>query len=607
MTGTNAQGERTSGRPPLKGRPASNLPDLDVTRRHQPARPKAPDPIRSTQRNCPPNNPRCNDEGKITSHHAPAPARPASAGRALPYVEVAALNKGVGESGYLASVPAFGSGRDSLNFSISDSPFGLSWVARSLNGGEGTGLFPAIVSTEAAGVAFQGDAAAFVSQSVPTPMIAGQTYHVWITMRNTGATTWSAENSYRLGSENTRDNTKWRLNRVQLPAIVPPGAEVTIDFNVTAPLEAGTHDFQWSIVQDGPAGWFGEPTTNIPVRVLTPQYNGELEVSSCDYIRGWASDSTRPNTPIEVDIFADGNFLTRTVADQPHATVAKGSGGKGGSDYNGFVVQTPASLFDSLQHKITVRVANTLFTSNGSPYLAGSTKSVMCAPRPAAPPVMMNTVPGIIQAEDFDQGSNGVAYYDGTPGNYGAAYRMTDVDIEGCLDGSCGYWLSWVHNGEWTKYTINVATTGTYTVETFVASTRSDGSGLDGSFRIEIDGVDVTGAIAVGDTGGLWHARPNTGIQLTAGQHVMKVTGNMATGSNSTGWAGKLDRFKFTRSADSASGRAPYSGVAAAVPGVIQAENFDRGVNGVAYYDGTAGNYGAVYRTGGDDWADIEG
>ena len=39
-------------------------------------------------------------------------------------------------------------------------------------------------------------------------------------------------------------------------------------------------------------------------------------------------------------------------------------------------------------------------------------------------------IPGTIQAEDFDAGANGTAYYDTTSGNSGGRYRSTDVDIE---------------------------------------------------------------------------------------------------------------------------------------------------------------------------------
>ena len=41
----------------------------------------------------------------------------------------------------------------------------------------------------------------------------------------------------------------------------------------------------------------------------------------------------------------------------------------------------------------------------------------------------------------------------------------------------------------------------------------------------------------------------------------------------------------------------PYSGTPAAVPGTIQAENYDTGGEGVAYHDTTSGNSGGAYRT----------
>jgi hypothetical protein len=41
----------------------------------------------------------------------------------------------------------------------------------------------------------------------------------------------------------------------------------------------------------------------------------------------------------------------------------------------------------------------------------------------------------------------------------------------------------------------------------------------------------------------------------------------------------------------------PYSGTPAALPGTVQAENYDKGGEGVAYHDTTAGNSGGVYRS----------
>src|SRR5207247_6038602 len=45
-----------------------------------------------------------------------------------------------------------------------------------------------------------------------------------------------------------------------------------------------------------------------------------------------------------------------------------------------------------------------------------------------------------------------------------------------------------------------------------------------------------------------------------------------------------------------AGSRSPYGGTPWAMPGVVQAENFDVGGEGVAYHDTTPGNQGGQYR-----------
>src|SRR5581483_5656936 len=49
------------------------------------------------------------------------------------------------------------------------------------------------------------------------------------------------------------------------------------------------------------------------------------------------------------------------------------------------------------------------------------------------------------------------------------------------------------------------------------------------------------------------------------------------------------------------SGSRPYSGTAIGLPGRIQAENYDKGGEGVAFHDTTGGNAGKTYRTDGVD------
>jgi hypothetical protein len=116
-------------------------------------------------------------------------------------------------------------------------------------------------------------------------------------------------------------------------------------------------------------------------------------------------------------------------------------------------------------------------------------------------------IPGTIQAANFDNGGEGVAYYDTTPGNAGGAYRSTDVDIQTSSEG--GYNIGWIASTEWLNYTVNVAAAGTYSVQLRVASPT--GGGL---LHVGFNGPSaVWSTISVPDTGG-WQNW--TTIALTA-------------------------------------------------------------------------------------------
>jgi hypothetical protein len=106
-----------------------------------------------------------------------------------------------------------------------------------------------------------------LAQSVPAYMDAGLSYLVSVTLQNNGSNTWTQAENYNLGSQNPQDNYTWGLNRVNLPASVPPGGQVTFSYYVTAPYNAGTYNFQWRMVQDG-VEWFGDFTPNIQINVF---------------------------------------------------------------------------------------------------------------------------------------------------------------------------------------------------------------------------------------------------------------------------------------------------------------------------------------------------
>ena len=129
-------------------------------------------------------------------------------------------------------------------------------------------------------------------------------------------------------------------------------------------------------------------------------------------------------------------------------------------------------------------------------------------------------LPGTVQFEQYDNGGADIAYYDTTATNLGGAYRTNAVDIKAASDTGGGYLVGWTAAGEWLNYTVNVATTGTYTIDVRLASPSAGGT-----FHIEVNGVNKTGAITVPNTGGwsTWMTVTKAGIALAAGTQIVKV------------------------------------------------------------------------------------
>ncbi|MES2734301.1 MAG: family 43 glycosylhydrolase [Bacteroidota bacterium] len=134
----------------------------------------------------------------------------------------------------------------------------------------------------------------------------------------------------------------------------------------------------------------------------------------------------------------------------------------------------------------------------------------------------VNNIPGVVEAEHFDnggegdEGGEGISYHDTTPTNLIGPFRSnTAVDTEPCSEG--GHNLAFSANGEWTEYTVKIFTAGQYQIATRVASP------VGGIFHIEMDGVNVTGPITVPNTGGWQNWQTvNATVTLPAGQPIMR-------------------------------------------------------------------------------------
>ncbi|MEA3187951.1 MAG: large repetitive protein [Chthoniobacter sp.] len=107
---------------------------------------------------------------------------------------------------------------------------------------------------------------AFVSQTVPSEMTAGASYTVSVTMQNTGSSSWSADNMFRLGPQNPQDTRIWGPIRAAMSAPAAPGSHTTFTFVVTAPTAPGIYNFQWRMLQEA-VEWFGAFTPNMVVTV----------------------------------------------------------------------------------------------------------------------------------------------------------------------------------------------------------------------------------------------------------------------------------------------------------------------------------------------------
>src|SRR5262249_48013083 len=143
-----------------------------------------------------------------------------------------------------------------------------------------------------------------------------------------------------------------------------------------------------------------------------------------------------------------------------------------------------------------------------------------------------------------------------------------DVDIQSTFDPGGGYNVGWMAPGEWLNYTVNVGAAGTYTLDMRVSS---NGSG--GTFHVLVNGVNVTGAITVPNTGAwqTWTTLTKTGVSLSAGQQVVRV---VLDTRGVTGSVCNLNWIRFTAATPppptvSASLTAPTSGATYTAPASI--------------------------------------
>ncbi|MGD0560466.1 MAG: glycoside hydrolase family 3 C-terminal domain-containing protein, partial [Streptosporangiaceae bacterium] len=215
-------------------------------------------------------------------------------------------------------------------------------------------------------------------------------------------------------------------------------------------------------------------------------------------------------------------------------------------------------------------------------------------------------VPGTVYAANYDTGGQGVAYNVTSTNGSANSYRSDGVDLEDTADtqdtsaAGGAYDMGWTTAGQWFNYTVDVATAGTYTV----AFRLSSPYGITDALHIaNSSGTNLTGSVAVPNTGGYetW-TTVDASITLPAGQQTLTVD------QDSNGW--NFHYMTFTLSSGGGSGSdQPFGGTPAAVPGTVQAANYDTGGQGVAYNVTSVNGSANSYRSDGvdlEDTADTE-
>ena len=142
------------------------------------------------------------------------------------------------------------------------------------------------------------------------------------------------------------------------------------------------------------------------------------------------------------------------------------------------------------------------------------------------------SLPGTIQAENFDKGIEGVAYHDNDKENQGNVYRSDcGVDI---VSGNAGYAIGYTVNGEWLEYTVDVKKAGFYNYDVTLSS-PSDGAGLILSVNENNSLTDLTDRIEAPNTGA-WDTYKTisgrTKVALKEGMQTIRLTINGISGNN---------------------------------------------------------------------------
>ncbi len=182
-----------------------------------------------------------------------------------------------------------------------------------------------------------------------------------------------------------------------------------------------------------------------------------------------------------------------------------GSDGGAGTFYEG--VMTIGCPPDSIDDKVQANIVAAGY---------GSKVDLSADTVPIAPFKDTLSIPGKIEAENYDKGENGRGFMDNDVENENAIYREDNAGLDSAGDAIV---YAYAYEGDWLRYTVNVTSAESLEVVTRIAS-----AGDNGQFSILVDEKSIA-TVAVPNTGD-WKTFENVKTiiaPIAKGPHTLKI------------------------------------------------------------------------------------
>lgn len=292
---------------------------------------------------------------------------------------------------------------------------------------------------------------------------------------------------------------------------------------------------------------YGNEYTNLTPDKLTVKDKTNLAYNAHRYWCPNTLEATDPN-PNQVNLIA--NLVA--FREKWQVPVWVGETGENSNEWFGAAVQTldaqkigwchwTLKRVDGPTSLLRIKPYGSILTPEGRAALLRNMQYANCQPnqdvvaaltKPATfmAPFTSLTIPGTIQAADYNLGRAEVAYHDElsakvdyrdtTAWNLGGAYRNDGVDVQVTTDSpTVNYSVGHLGAGEWLKYTVTVAAPGLYTVQM-----RVQPGALPGQISLLLDDKKI-GEVSINkaDTAVGWVTISTKTTTLPAGQHTLRL------------------------------------------------------------------------------------